>query len=332
MSEHDPWKSMRRDCRFELERDARRVEGSTDERHEVLFAVEPQEPLNAKLDCIRAAAREGLLADETMEKLGKPDAELVQGLLLVGSPGALREAKRRLGAGRSRATVPKPALVRIRRSGGEVSSFDLDVSGDALMLKIHTQATYAGDVDEGAIRKRFSELGGESEASAQGAEGELDRALREAKIAVNGQSALVTIELRSVPGLAKVVPGKLERFMRGSKIAQCNRLVQVINSEQGPLKSASGSDPDSLRKLADTLDHVATRVAAVEMRDAKLTGFRDDYAEMARDLAGASRETAAALDTNDPKRAANAARNMSSYGPRESELVDNINKYCSGGP
>ncbi|MCA9625423.1 MAG: hypothetical protein KC731_40655 [Myxococcales bacterium] len=115
------------------------------------------------------------------------------------------------------------------------------------------------------------------------------------------------------------------------KISQCNRLIEEINKEQGPLKEASGSDPAALNKLADTLDGVATKVEAVELKDEKLVGFRNDYAKMAKDLASASRDTATALESNDPTKAAEAAKTMSSFGSRESDLVDNINKYCSGG-
>jgi hypothetical protein len=115
-----------------------------------------------------------------------------------------------------------------------------------------------------------------------------------------------------------------------NKIGQCNALIEVINKEQGPLKSASGSDPAALKKLADTLDNVATKVEGVELKDEKLVGFRDDYAEMAKELGKASRDTATALESNDPQKAAEAAKAMKGFGPRESDLVDNINNYCRG--
>lgn len=114
------------------------------------------------------------------------------------------------------------------------------------------------------------------------------------------------------------------------KIAQCNRLIEVINKEQGPLKKATGNDPAALKKLADTLDNVAKKVEAVELKDEKLLSFRNEYSQMAKDLGKASRDTATAVESNDPKKAQDAAKNMSSFGDRESDLVDNINKYCSG--
>jgi hypothetical protein len=115
-----------------------------------------------------------------------------------------------------------------------------------------------------------------------------------------------------------------------SKISQCNRLIKVINDEQGPLKNATGSDPAALKKLAETLDGVSKKVGTVELADEKLVGFRDEYKKMAEDLAKVSRDTAGALESNDPGKAAEAAKQMSSFGPRETELVNNINKYCSG--
>lgn len=116
------------------------------------------------------------------------------------------------------------------------------------------------------------------------------------------------------------------------KIPQCNRLIEVINKEQAPLKNLKGNDPDELKKLAETLDGVAGKVKAVELKDEKLIGFRDEYGKMAEDLAATSRETAEALTSNDPKKATEAAKKMNSFTPRETELVDNINKYCSGSP
>ena len=84
------------------------------------------------------------------------------------------------------------------------------------------------------------------------------------------------------------------------KISKCNRLIEVINREQGPLKNTSGSDLAALRKLGDTLDGVAERVTAVRDLDDELSRRRDEYASMAKDLAKASRDTAAALEGNDP--------------------------------
>jgi len=122
--------------------------------------------------------------------------------------------------------------------------------------------------------------------------------------------------------------GEPEDDTRGDVIAQCNALIEVINREQGPLKASTGSDTAALMKLGALLDGVSSKVAAVPLTDATLIGLRNDYAAMARELAVASRDTAAALQSNDAKLAAKAAKGMSSFGPREDAIVERLNGYC----
>lgn len=116
------------------------------------------------------------------------------------------------------------------------------------------------------------------------------------------------------------------------RISQCNKLIRVINAEQEPIKQASGSDPEALKKLAGALDNVGKKVSEVAIDDQAVVGFRDRYAEMAGELAKAARETATALEAKDADKATEAAKHMSSFGSRESELVGEINGYCSGKP
>lgn len=121
---------------------------------------------------------------------------------------------------------------------------------------------------------------------------------------------------------------RTENGCEPTKVAACNRLIAAINDEQEPLKQATGSDPAALRELADLLSHVAGKVGMVELTDPTLVGHRDDYAAMATELAASARATAAALERNDPAGAAAAAEGLSSFGSRESTLVDDLNRYC----
>jgi hypothetical protein len=114
-------------------------------------------------------------------------------------------------------------------------------------------------------------------------------------------------------------------------VSQCNRLIQVINTEQEPLKGTAGADPAALRKLADVLDELATKVEGVEIADEALVQFRSDYAAMVRELGAVSRQTATHLESDDPSKATESAKQMSTFGARETELVENINRYCTGG-
>jgi hypothetical protein len=131
---------------------------------------------------------------------------------------------------------------------------------------------------------------------------------------------------------AQAAAAKAKKEAGGDKTTQCNRLIRIINMEQGPMKAASGSDPAVLRNLAATLDDVAKTVRAIKLTDKKLIGFRDGYATIAVDLGKASRVTADALAANDATRAATAAKVMSSFAPRESKVIDGINKHCMQSP
>ena len=115
-----------------------------------------------------------------------------------------------------------------------------------------------------------------------------------------------------------------------TKIRQCNNLIETINETQERLKKNTGSDPAALKQLATTLDASAKTVQAVELTDAKLVKFRDEYSKMAKDLGKAARAAASALEASDAEKAQEAAKTMSGFGKRESDLVDDVNKYCSG--
>jgi len=117
-----------------------------------------------------------------------------------------------------------------------------------------------------------------------------------------------------------------------SRIGQCNRLIEVINGEQQHIKDAAkNTDAAGMKKLADTLDGVAGKVNSVELKDDKLVGFRNDYKGMVEDLSKVARDSAAAIESQDPNKAQEAKKKMNSFSTRENDLVNSINKYCSGG-
>ncbi len=115
------------------------------------------------------------------------------------------------------------------------------------------------------------------------------------------------------------------------KIPQCNRLIKVINSEQSKVRDSPATDPAALRKLAENLDTIAKKVAAVELEDVELIRMRAAYAAMTDELANAARATAKALEANDFEEADKSNKQLEAAGKREGPLVGEINQYCSGG-
>lgn len=159
----------------------------------------------------------------------------------------------------------------------------------------------------------------------QGSEVKLDPA--EERVPVVAPTASATATATATPSAKKPPPAE-------GRVAQCNRLIEVINEEQEPIKQmkSAGHDAKAFKKLGDVLDGVAKRVGEVPISDTKLKGLQAEYVTMARGLADASREAAVALGGTDMKVTTEAIKKMQTFSPRESEIVDDMNKYCSGVP
>lgn len=117
------------------------------------------------------------------------------------------------------------------------------------------------------------------------------------------------------------------------KTTECNALAAVINDSVIALEKAprSADDPSGitdLKAMADSMDKVAVSVASVQLTVPELKRVRDDYEKMARGIARAERElAAAAAERNAPKqKAADAA--LEAAVKQEDPLVDQLNKIC----
>ena len=117
------------------------------------------------------------------------------------------------------------------------------------------------------------------------------------------------------------------------KTTECNALAAVINDSVIALEKAprSADDPSGitdLKSMADSMDKVAVSVASVQLTVPELKRVRDDYEKMARGIARAERElAAAAAERNAPKqKAADAA--LEAAVKQEDPLVDQLNKIC----
>ena len=114
------------------------------------------------------------------------------------------------------------------------------------------------------------------------------------------------------------------------KIAQCNVLIEVINSEGKKIPKMSTKEPASFDKAAKSFEGTAKRMAAVELKDEKLIEFRDEYKGMLEDLAKATRGIVSARDSKDPVKIKKANEKMESFKKREADYLRRLNAYCSG--
>jgi hypothetical protein len=117
------------------------------------------------------------------------------------------------------------------------------------------------------------------------------------------------------------------------KITECNALVSVINTgvvnlEKAPKTEADPSGVTDLRAMADAMDKVAADAGAVQLTIPEVKRLRDEYQKMAKDIAKAERELAAAAQERDAARRTAAEGALDTAVKQEDPLVDQINKIC----
>lgn len=117
------------------------------------------------------------------------------------------------------------------------------------------------------------------------------------------------------------------------KVTECNKLVEVINGGVLSLEKAPKNESDptgiaDLRAMADAMDKVANDAGSVQLTVPELKKLRDEYHKMAKDIAKAERELAAAAEERNAARRSAAEGTLEAAVKREDPLVDQINKYC----
>ena len=66
-----------------------------------------------------------------------------------------------------------------------------------------------------------------------------------------------------------------------SKVAQCNKLIEVVNQGQQISQNIQGTDAATMDKLAADLGGLSEEIKGVEINDETLIGFRDRFKEWA---------------------------------------------------
>jgi hypothetical protein len=117
------------------------------------------------------------------------------------------------------------------------------------------------------------------------------------------------------------------------KINECNAVVQVINAgvvslEKAPKNEADPTGVSDLKAMAEAMDKVAADAAHVQLTLPRLIRLRDDYQKMAKDIAKAERDLAAAAQERDAARRKDAEATLDAAVKQEDPLVDQINQFC----
>jgi hypothetical protein len=125
-----------------------------------------------------------------------------------------------------------------------------------------------------------------------------------------------------------------------SKVDQCNAVIERGTKAQAVMSSLhfESGDPAAIEQDAVKLDAESKAMAAVDIKDEKLIGMRNDYGANLAKLAKITRDVATAYkDAKDPAKAAavqatlpKLAHEAEAIEKTESGLVDQVNGYCSG--
>jgi hypothetical protein len=120
-----------------------------------------------------------------------------------------------------------------------------------------------------------------------------------------------------------------------SRVAECNRLVAVVNLgvtslDQGMKATNDPTGVAELRSMADSMDKAASDASKVELSIPELKDFSKRYQEMAKEVARTGREMAAAVDAKDTAKIASSQVEMEKAVKSEDSIVEGLNKFCGG--
>ncbi len=119
-----------------------------------------------------------------------------------------------------------------------------------------------------------------------------------------------------------------------SKVAQCNKLIKVTNEVVSQTKSVTnGNQAINLKatlKAADAMEKASQEMQAIKVSDKNLQGYQSRFTNMYRDTSQATRDFVAAFEKKDRAAAETALQKLQKATTPEKQLVDEINKYCTG--
>ena len=270
---------------------------------------------------------------------GWPDGttgERVGNVIVFGDPSRFDRAKRQLGEPLAKPPVPNTMAAGSGPGATGLRRFAFDIRGDDELVELRLDVTpkRGGDASSASMgllfKKRMAAMAQQLRAYGDDAE-PLVLALEQPAMKLSVTGVVMTLSFQPTTGL-KTVLAKTAGTLFESQLVQCNRLIEVINSEQEPLRQVAGSDPAALSDLAVMLRSVAQKVGAVPLSDATLLAYRRSYVQMTLDLADVSSAAAEAMRDAGSTVAAEKVATMGEIGRRESELVDSLNRYCGSEP
>jgi len=118
----------------------------------------------------------------------------------------------------------------------------------------------------------------------------------------------------------------------GSRIAECNKFVGVINKNSEAIKkgadklNSSKRTPPDIAEFAKSIEQAGDEAKAVELKDETLRGLANQYREMLEKYAAAAKN----MNSTEPGAQNKAQAELTSIDATEAALINKVNAYCGG--
>ncbi|GAB4474578.1 MAG: hypothetical protein OHK0037_35560 [Elainellaceae cyanobacterium] len=121
-----------------------------------------------------------------------------------------------------------------------------------------------------------------------------------------------------------------------SKLSQCNRLSQVVNSTvsevQSVVRANTQPNDQAFSAVADRFEQGKTAVSEVSLSDAQLNEYKSRLLTMYDQIITAARKVSTELQQENFDAARSAHQEFLTAASQESPLVDEVNTYCQVSP
>lgn len=121
-----------------------------------------------------------------------------------------------------------------------------------------------------------------------------------------------------------------------SKLAQCNRLSQVVNGTvsevQAVVRANSQPNDKAFSAVADRFEQGKSAVSEVTLSDAQLNDYKSRLLTMYDQIITAARKVSTELQQENFDAARSAHQEFLTAASQESPLVDEVNTYCQVSP
>lgn len=120
-----------------------------------------------------------------------------------------------------------------------------------------------------------------------------------------------------------------------SKVAQCNRLIEIANQAVSGVKAVSETPkPDSIEsmnKIADIANTAKSQMEGLQLGDDQLKDFQTQFVTMYTETNQATRDLVTAADAKNADAAKKAFSALQTATAKEAPLVNSVNAYCNAG-